>query len=71
MKIAEEIGELAGAWLALQGENRRAGARDRLAEDCADVPGFLLFLAAREGIDPAAALRRKWGVHLGPDTTLR
>ena len=69
MKLAEETGELTGAWLALQGESRRAGARDQLAAECADVLGFLLVLAAREGIDPAAALRRKWGAHLGPATT--
>ena len=49
----------------------RAGGRDPLAADGADVLGFLLVLAAREGIDPAAALRRKWGAHLGPDATLR
>jgi len=64
MKLAEETGELTGAWLQVQGEGRGTATRDDLADEIADVLGFLLVLAAREGIDPAAALRRKWGGHL-------
>jgi len=64
MKLAEETGELTGAWLQLQGEGRGTASRDDLADEIADVLGFLLVLAAREGIDPAAALRRKWGGYL-------
>ena len=64
MKRAEETGELTGAWLQVQGEGRGTATRDDLADEIADVLGFLLVLAAREGIDPAAALRRKWGGYL-------
>lgn len=64
MKLAEETGELTGAWLQMRGEGRGTATRDDLAAEIADVLGFLLVLAAREGIDPAAALRRKWGGHL-------
>ena len=71
MKLAEETGELTGSWLALRGESRAAASRDDLAAEVADVLGFPLGLAAREGIDPATALRGKWGAHLGPDAAAR
>ncbi len=64
MKLAEEQGELMGAWLQLQGEGRGVATRQDLADEVADVLGFLLVLAAREGIDPAAALTAKWGRYL-------
>ena len=65
-KLAEEMGEMTGAWLQLYGQGRGTANREDLADELADVLGFLLVFADREGIDPAEALIRKWGRHL-PD----
>jgi len=64
MKLAEEQGELVGAWLAERGQSRRPADTAALAAEAADVLGFLLLFCRRSGIDPAAALRAKWGAHL-------
>ena len=61
MKLSEEQGELTGAWLQMQGEGRGTATREDVANEVADVLGFLLVFADREGIDAGAALRAKWG----------
>lgn len=75
-KMQEELGELSGAHLSAAGLSRSRGKTqpelDRDVEDeAADLLGFLLIYAAREGIDLEAALTRKWGRYLpqtGPCT---
>lgn len=74
VKLQEEVGELAAAWLSATGRGRargldEAGLRRAVEDEMADVFAQLLLLAEREGIDLGAALRRKWGSHLpdGPD----
>ena len=64
MKLTEELGELTGAWLQRHGQGRGAATPQDVADELADVMGFLLVLVAREGIDPAEALRAKWGKYL-------
>lgn len=64
MKLSEEVGELTGAWLRVHGQSRGEASRADLADELADVLGFLLVFAAREGIDPAQALQDKWGQYL-------
>lgn len=66
MKLSEEMGELTGAWLQLHGQGRGTATRQDLSDELADVLGFLLVFAAREGLDPAQALRDKWGKYLTP-----
>ncbi|MGH1413925.1 MAG: hypothetical protein ACRBB0_10535 [Pelagimonas sp.] len=68
MKLSEEMGELMGAWLQYHGESRGSGTHDDLANEIADVFGFLLVLAAREGVNPANALMTKWGRYLPQET---
>ncbi len=63
-KITEEVGELTGAWLQARGAGRGAATQEDVADELADALGFLLVFAAREGIDPAQALARKWGKYL-------
>lgn len=67
MKLSEEMGELTGAWLQYHGESRGAADKTDVADEIADVLGFLLVLAAREGINPAQALSRKWGKYLSQE----
>ena len=64
MKLGEEVGELTGAWLRVHGQSRGTASRADMADELADVLGFLLVFAAREGIDPAQALQDKWGQYL-------
>ncbi len=68
MKLGEEMGELTGAWLQMHGESRGDGSKAAFADEIADVFGFLLVLAAREGVNPADALHRKWGKYLDQET---
>lgn len=68
-KLSEELGELNAAWLSAHGRGRARGlapeALERAVEDeAADLLGFLLLFAGRNGIDLAAALHRKWGAYL-------
>lgn len=65
-KLAEETGELTGAWLKTTGQGRGQASLQDVADELADVLGFLLVFAARSGIDPAHALRQKWGKYLTP-----
>ncbi len=69
LKLQEEVGELAAAWLSATGRGRDrgkddAGLRQAVEDELADVFAQLLLIAAREEIDLAAALRRKWGRYL-------
>ncbi len=64
LKLSEEVGELTGAWLQSVGQSRGAADLSAVSDEFADVLGFLLVFAAREGIDPAAALSQKWGAYL-------
>ena len=61
LKLTEELGELTGAWLQSQGQGRGSATASDVENELADVLGFLLVFAAKEGIDPATALRQKWG----------
>lgn len=64
LKMTEELGELSGAWLQYQSQARGEATLDDVADELADVLGFLLVFAARTGIDPAQALTQKWGAYL-------
>jgi NTP pyrophosphatase (non-canonical NTP hydrolase) len=64
LKLNEEMGELTGAWLQAEGLGRGAATEQDVADEFADVLGFLLVFAAQAGIDPAKALHAKWGRHL-------
>lgn len=68
-KLSEEAGEVAGAYLKLHGRARGSDAapealRADLAAEMADLLGFLLCLAAEEGVDLATAFEEKWGRYL-------
>lgn len=68
-KVTEEWGECMQAYLMLTDRGRQKGKtkeeiREMLAEEFADVFGFLLLFAESEGIDPADALKKKWFKHL-------
>ncbi len=64
LKLNEEMGELTGAWLQAEGQGRGEATKQDVANELADVLGFLLVFAAQAGIDPANALHAKWGRHL-------
>lgn len=66
IKLQEELGELAQAHLRLSGRGRgEAGQQDR-GDEAADVLCMLLLYCRRFGIDPEAAVRRKWLKWLEP-----
>lgn len=67
-KLSEELGEVHGAWLGLHGQSRKGASHADLEDEVADLLGFLLVFSAREGIDPAQALIRKWGGYLPKET---
>lgn len=65
LKLAEEVGELTQIQLARTGRSKDRGydaeqLDERLAEETADVLGHVLLLARRLGVDPDAAVERKW-----------
>jgi NTP pyrophosphatase (non-canonical NTP hydrolase) len=64
LKLQEELGELAQAYLATTGRSRHHiaadEAREAVGREIADVVGFALALAERLGIDAGEALERKW-----------
>ena len=64
LKMTEELGDVTGAYLRLTGQGRGAADLDDLADEIADLPGFLLVFSERMGVDAAAELIRKWGAHL-------
>jgi len=63
-KMTEEMGEVSAAWLKQAGQGRGDAGSEDLADELADLLGFMLVLAQAEKIDLAAALHRKWGHHL-------
>lgn len=70
-KLSEELGEVSAAVLKLsnrsRGADRPLAEREaQLADEMADLFGFLLMFAQSRGIDLGAALQSKWGRYL-PD----
>jgi NTP pyrophosphatase (non-canonical NTP hydrolase) len=66
LKLQEELGELSQAHLRLSRRGRgEAGEQDR-ADEAADLLCMLLLYCRRFGIDPEAAVRRKWLTWLEP-----
>lgn len=65
LKLQEELGELADAYLGLTGRQRDKGgrsgdARERFALELADAAGLLFALAQQEGVDLERAIDAKW-----------
>lgn len=65
LKLTEEVGELAQAWLTASGQGRDRGLDDQqkeqaLAAEWADAIGMLLVFARRTGIDVDRAIADKW-----------
>ncbi len=70
-KITEEWGECIQAYLMLTDRGRQKGKSkeeiaELLAQECADVFGYLLVFAHNEGIDLVSAINKKWFSHLEP-----
>ena len=61
-KLTEELGEVSSAYLKTSG--RGEVGHDGLADEMADLLGFLLLFADWQGIDLETAFRRKWGQYL-------
>lgn len=64
-KITEEWGECMQTYLMLTDRGRQKGKtkeeiKAMFSDELADVFGFLLLFAEREGIDPMEALSKKW-----------
>lgn len=66
LKIQEELGELAQAHLRLSSRGRGEACEHDRADEAADVLCMLLLYCRRFGIDPDAAVRRKWLQWLEP-----
>lgn len=65
LKLQEEAGEVAQAWVKLSGRGRKhekseADLRAALEDETADLFGHVLLLAHRHGLDLPAAIKRKW-----------
>jgi NTP pyrophosphatase (non-canonical NTP hydrolase) len=65
LKVQEEVGELAQAWLAKTGRQRDKGLspaeiEERFALELADSIGMLLALAHHTGVDVERAMDAKW-----------
>lgn len=68
LKLQEEFGELADAYLGLTGRQRDKGgsaekkqdARESFALELADAVGLLFALAQQEGVDLEKAIDAKW-----------
>jgi NTP pyrophosphatase (non-canonical NTP hydrolase) len=60
LKLQEELGELAQAHLKLSGRGRGTVPEQHRADEAADVLCMLLLYCRRFGIDPQAAVERKW-----------
>jgi len=66
LKVQEELGELADAYLGMTGRQRDKGrgdaadARERFALELADAAGLLMALAHNEGVDLERAIDAKW-----------
>lgn len=66
IKLQEELGELAQAHLRLSSRGRGEATEHDRADEAADVLCMLLLYCRRFGIDPEAAVRRKWLAWLEP-----
>lgn len=66
LKIQEEMGELAQAHLRLSSRGRGESTEHDRADEAADVLCMVLLYCRRFGIDPDAAVRRKWLTWLEP-----
>ena len=66
LKLQEELGELAQAHLRLSARGRGEATEQDRADEAADVLCMLLLYCRRFGIDPEAAVRRKWLTWLEP-----
>ena len=66
LKLQEELGELAQAHLRLSGRGRGEASEQDRSDEAADVLCMLLLYCRRFGIDPDAAIRRKWLAWLEP-----
>jgi len=66
LKLQEELGELAQAHLRLSGRGRGEAQEQDRSDEAADVLCMLLLYCRRFGIDPEAAVRRKWLSWLEP-----
>jgi NTP pyrophosphatase (non-canonical NTP hydrolase) len=66
LKLQEELGELAQAHLRLSGRGRGEATEQDRSDEAADVLCMLLLYCRRFGIDPEAAVRRKWMQWLEP-----
>jgi len=69
LKLQEEFGELVQSYLVASGQTRKKEtdstvAKEKLADEFADVVSFLFLFAEHEGIDIREAIERKWGKHL-------
>ena len=66
LKVQEELGEVADAYLGMTGRQRDKGrgdeadARERFALELADAAGLLMALAHNEGVDLERAIDAKW-----------
>lgn len=60
LKLQEELGELSQAHLRLSCRGRGEASEHDRADEAADVLCMLLLYCRRFGIDPDAAVRRKW-----------
>lgn len=67
LKVQEELGELADAYLGKTGRQRDKGdssgdgdAQERFAFELADTVGLLMALAHAEGVDLERAIDAKW-----------
>lgn len=64
LKVSEEAGEVAKAFVTLVGQGRNkmppAQAREKLADELADLVAHAILLATSENIDIEDAIRRKW-----------
>ena len=60
LKLTEEVGELAQAYLARGGRSRSAGSDEAFRDELADVLAHLLLIAERFDVDLDAALEAKW-----------
>ena len=60
LKLTEEVGELAQAYLARSGRTRSQGSDEEFRDELADVLAHLLLIAERFGVDLDEALEAKW-----------
>jgi NTP pyrophosphatase (non-canonical NTP hydrolase) len=66
LKLQEELGELAQAHLRASSRGRGEATEHDRADEAADVLCQALLYCRRFGIDPEAAVRRKWLTWLEP-----